>query len=85
MLVAPWRVPTQTGTHAATGALLATGVIDDLTWNQMSIRYDPANHLVSASVNGSMLGEFPLTMVAPRYAGFEGVGVLDNFVIRNVP
>jgi hypothetical protein len=26
-----------------------------------------------------------LDMPAPRYAGFEGVGILDNFVIRNAP
>ena len=65
--------------------LLASGVIDDMTWNQMLLRYDPRSKLLSASVNGVSLGEFLLDMPAPRYAGFEGVGILDNFVIRNAP
>lgn len=72
-------------TNGMSGTLLASGVVDDVTWNQMLLRYDPAAKLLSASLNGVSLGEFPLDMPAPRYAGFEGVGVLDNFVIRNAP
>lgn len=71
--------------NGRSGALLAEGVVADVTWNQMTIGYDPVNRNLSASVNGTSLGTFPLTMAAPRYAGFEGVGVLDNFVIRSLP
>jgi hypothetical protein len=72
-------------TNGMSGALLASGVVDDLTWNQMLLRYDPVAKRLSASLNGVSLGEFALDMPAPRYAGFEGVGILDNFVIRKAP
>jgi hypothetical protein len=69
--------------NGKTGALLATGVVDDLTWNQMVISYDPVGQVMSASVNGLSLGHYPVKL-APKYAGFEGVGIMDNFVIRKV-
>ena len=72
-------------TQGVSGELLASGVIDDLTWNQMMLRYDPVAKQLTASLNGQVLGTYPLDMPAPRYAGFEGVGILDNFVIRNAP
>jgi hypothetical protein len=77
-LVYEWRL------NGSTGALLATGVIDDLTWNRMELRVDPVTKSVSASINGVLLGTQPFASV-PKYAGFEGVGVLDNFVIRLAP
>lgn len=40
---------------------------------------------LSASVNGTSLGDFPLTLVAPSYAGFEGFGFVNNFMIRHAP
>lgn len=64
------------------GPLLASGVVDNVTWNQMKLRYDPVAKVLTPSVNGVSLGDFPLAMAAPRYAGFEGVGILDNFVVR---
>jgi hypothetical protein len=67
--------------NGKTGALLATGVVDDMTWNRMAIGYDPVAQVMSASLNGVSLGRYAMKLT-PRYAGFEGVGILDNFVIR---
>jgi hypothetical protein len=39
---------------------------------------------LSASINGIALGPFAVTLATPKYAGFEGVGILDNFVIRKL-
>jgi hypothetical protein len=69
--------------NGRSGELLATGVIDDLTWNQMSIRYDPVAQVMSASLNGQSLGSFPVKLATPKYLGFEGIGILDNFVVRS--
>ncbi len=71
--------------NGRTGALLASGVVDDETWNRMVIAYDPATRTLTASINGIALGPFTANLGAPRYAGFEGVGILDNFVIRRLP
>lgn len=66
------------------GTLLASGETYFDGWNQMKLRVDPVAHTVGGSINGTDLGVHPLDIGAPRYAGFEGVAVGDNFVIRNV-
>ncbi len=66
------------------GTLLASGETYFEGWNQMKLRYNPNAKTVSGSVNGTELGTFPLNLGAPRYAGFEGVGIGDNFVIRKL-
>lgn len=71
--------------NGRSGALLASGVVDDETWNRMVIAYDPATQALTASINGVALGPFTANLGAPKYAGFEGVGILDNFVIRRLP
>jgi hypothetical protein len=68
-----------------TGPLLASGTTANVTYNHLVIRYDPVARTVGASVNDMDLGTFPVTMANPRYAGFEGVGVVDTFVIRRLP
>lgn len=70
--------------NGKTGPLLATGVTDDVYFNRMAIRYDPVAGTVSASVNGLELGSYAL-QISPAFAGFEGVGTVDNFVIRTGP
>jgi len=77
-LVYEWRLTGQAG------PLLATGVVDDVTWNRMEIHYDPVAQKVSASINGLALGSYHLA-ITPSFVGFEGVGVLDNFVIGLEP
>jgi hypothetical protein len=47
-------------------------------------RYDPIAQMVGASVNDVELGWYPLAMSAPKFVGFEGAGVLDNFVVRKL-
>jgi len=69
--------------NGKTGPLLATGVVDDMTWNRMVIRYDPVAKVMGASLNGVSLGQYPMKL-NPRYLGFEGVGIMDNFVVRKL-
>ena len=64
------------------GTLLASGETFFDGWNQLKLRIDPVANTVGGSVNGIDLGTHPLDIGVPRYAGFEGVGIGDNFVIR---
>lgn len=66
------------------GTLLASGETYFESWNQLKLRVDPVAGTVSASINGTDIGPFPLNVGSPKYAGFEGVGLGDNFVIRTV-
>jgi hypothetical protein len=72
--------------NGRTGPLLATATIPfAVKLVQLMLRYDPAAKVLSAGVNGTSLGDFPLTMAAPSYAGIEGYGIVNNFMIRKVP
>jgi hypothetical protein len=73
------RVGGVPGTVLASGAMLLSG------YNPIAIRVDPVAGTVSAVVNGMVIGPFAATGIAPRYAAFEGQGVLDNFVVRTLP
>jgi hypothetical protein len=66
------------------GTLLASGETYFDGWNRMKLIYDPVAKTVSASVNETNLGTFPLNIGVPKYAAFEGVGIGDNFVIRKL-
>ena len=48
----------------------------------MKLRYDPVTQTVSGSVNGTELGSFFQPIADPRYVGFEGIGIADNFVVQ---
>jgi hypothetical protein len=65
------------------GTLLASGETYFEGWNQLKLRIDPVAHTVGGSINGTDLGTHSLNIGSPRYAGFEGVGIGDNFVIRS--
>ena len=67
------------------GPVLASGEVPSVGYNQMALRYDPVAQMVGASINGMELGWYPLVMSAPKFVGFEGVGILDNFVVRKLP
>ena len=71
--------------NGMTGPLLATGAFISQTYNQMAVRYDPATQMAGASINGVDLGSYWLVMSSPKFVGFEGVGILDNFVVRTLP
>ena len=67
------------------GPVLATGEVPAMGFNQMAVRYDPVAQMVGASFNGIDLGWYPLATTAPKFVGFEGVGILDNFLVRKGP
>jgi hypothetical protein len=66
------------------GTLLASGETFFDGFNRLKIRVDPVAKTVGASVNDTEIGTFPLDIGAPKYAGFEGIGIGDNFVIRKL-
>lgn len=68
------------------GQLLASGITEESEFfNQMKIRYNPQNRSIGASYKGVDLGTFATNVPPPRYAAFEGVGYVDNFVVRTLP
>lgn len=66
------------------GTLLSSGETYFDGWNRMKLRIDPLAQTVSASVNDTELGTFAVNLAASKYAGFEGVGIGDNFIIRKL-
>lgn len=70
--------------NGMSGPLLASGLTSNVTYNRMIVRYDPVAKTVGGSINGVDLGTHAVDMPAPRYAGFEGVGLIDSFVIRRL-
>jgi hypothetical protein len=71
--------------NGVSGPLLASGETYFDGWNRMALRYDPVTQTVSASINGTELGSFAQPIARPRYVGFEGVGIADNFVVKTLP
>lgn len=69
----------------ATRTLLASGRTDDQYHNQLQLTYSPPTQQLWARVNGATVGPFTANLGAPRYAGFEGTGVADDFVIHRLP
>lgn len=65
--------------------LLASGRTEDMTWNRLVLQYDPATQRLVASVNGVATAPFALNLIGARYAGFEGNGVVDDFVLATAP
>lgn len=65
--------------------VVASGTTEDFTFNRMKVRVDPVNKTIGASINEKQIGTFPIDVGRPRYAGFEGVGLVDDFVIRKLP
>lgn len=69
----------------ATRTLLASGSTEDVTFNHLELRYDPRAQLLEARINDTAVGPFPFVLGVPRYAGFEGLGLADNFMLRTLP
>ena len=65
------------------GAKVAGGPVEDLGFNQLKLSYDPATQRLTVSVNGAPGGSYAVALGAPRYAAFEGLGTVDNFVVRS--
>lgn len=66
-----------------TRTLLASGPVEDLGFNQLKLSYDPATQRLTVTVNGAPGGSYAVALGAPRYAAFEGLGTVDNFVVRS--
>ena len=71
-------------TNGMTGPVLATGNTFFDAFSRISLSYNPATQMASASVNEVSLGTFPVAL-SPRFVGIEGVGIVDNFVVRPLP
>ncbi len=65
--------------------MLAGGTVDDFSLNGLRLSYDPVAKQLSVHVNGTLGGTFAVDIGRPRYAAFEGIGLVDNFVIRTLP
>lgn len=69
-------------TGGASRTLVASGPVEDLGFNQLKLSYDPVAKVVSVYTNEQLGGTFPMDLGRPRYAAFEGHGLVDNFVVR---
>lgn len=65
------------------GPVLATGETISYGYNELALSYDPVNQTITGNVNGIDLGAYTQSIPTPKYIGFEGIGILDNFVVRS--
>lgn len=78
----------------ATGRLLASGDRGQSGWNHMAIRVSPASGTVTLNfgtvatmATGAVFSDtasvtVPFAMSSPKYIAFEGVGIIDDVVVR---
>jgi|KBSMisStaDraftv2_1062788.scaffolds.fasta_scaffold188106_2 hypothetical protein len=71
--------------NGRTGPILASGMTPWSANTHLVLRYDPVTQTVSASVEGVELGSFVQPIKTPRFIGIEGVGVVDDLVVRRLP
>jgi hypothetical protein len=64
------------------GQVLVSGDAGAVGWNHMALRFSPTLGAVTLSFGENVIGTYPVSMSAPRYIAFEGIGVLDNLVLR---
>ena len=64
------------------GRLLASGDAGAAGWNHMALRVSPTAGTVTLTFADTVAVTVPFTMTAPKYLAFEGVGILDDFVLR---
>jgi hypothetical protein len=77
----PLHYELRTGSLAS-GRLIASGDAGASSFNRMAIRYSPTAGTVTLSFDGTVVGTYPVSIPTPRYLAFEGVGILDNLVLR---
>ena len=68
--------------NGMSGPVLARGELGVSAWDRIGLRYDPAAQTITLRVDDTIIGTYPFAMAAPRYVGLEGVGVVDDFVVR---
>jgi hypothetical protein len=66
----------------ANGQLIASGDGGYSGYNPMSLRYSPSSGTVTLSFAGTVIGTYPVTIPTPKYLAFEGIGVMDDLVLR---
>jgi hypothetical protein len=71
-------------TNGMSGPVLASGMTYFDPFTPIVLSYNPTTHMASASVNNTPLGTFPITL-SPHFLGMEGVGLVDNLVVRQLP
>jgi len=77
----PLHYELRTGSLAS-GKILVQGDAGSSGWNPMAIRVSPSTGTVTLTYAGTVVGTYPLSIGTPKYAAFEGIGILDNFVLR---
>ena len=70
--------------NGRTGPILASGMTQWSANTHLVLRYDPVTQTVSASVEGVELGSFVQPIKTPRFIGIEGVGLVDDLVVRKL-
>jgi hypothetical protein len=71
--------------NGAAGPVLAAGTTTADPFTRLVLRVDPVAHTATASVNEAVLGTFAIDIGTPRFIGIEGVGIVDNLVVRKLP
>lgn len=66
----------------ATGQLLASGDAGYRGWMHMAIRVSPAAGTVTVKFADAEPVTVPFTLPTPKYLAFEGIGILDDLVLR---
>jgi hypothetical protein len=64
------------------GQLLASGDAGYRGWMHMAIRVSPAAGTVTLKFADTEVVTVPFTMPTSKYLAFEGIGILDDFVLR---
>jgi hypothetical protein len=68
-----------------TGPILASGTTMFDPHTRLVIRYNPVTGTLGASINEIELGVFQQSIAKPRFIALEGVGIVDNLVVRKLP
>ena len=66
----------------SSGQLIASGDAGYSGWNHMAIRVSPDAGTITLTFADQVVGTFPFTMAPPKYLAFEGIGIIDDVVLR---
>lgn len=64
------------------GVLVAHGTTINRTINNLKLRYTARTKTVQLLINNIDIGTFPSGQNPSKFVGFEGTGIVDNFVVR---
>ncbi|HQU86447.1 MAG TPA: hypothetical protein PKY59_25175 [Pyrinomonadaceae bacterium] len=67
------------------GPILAHGIVAGNGFvNQLKIRYNPRTKTLGGQINGTVIDPVQVNFSTPKYVGFEGFAVVDNFVVSSL-